>query len=92
MRVNDFPEQPQSYTLYLIGQPGREWLAGLVCPCGCGDFIELVLEGNRPRWRLLISLDDNPTLSPSVHRSVCCRSHFFLEDGLVLWCSPSLEY
>lgn len=92
MRVYDFPDQPQHHVLYLLGKPDREWLAGMVCPCGCGDFIELVLDGDSPRWRLLISSDGNPTLSPSIHRSVHCRSHFFLENGLISWCSSSFEY
>lgn len=86
--VNDLPNELQPFKLYLLGKPKQEWLAGLVCPCGCGDVIELVLDGNHPRWSLFISPQGHPSLSPSVYRSVRCRSHFFLKKGLIKWCSP----
>ncbi|MFX8036043.1 DUF6527 family protein [Acinetobacter baumannii] len=27
-----------------------------------------------------------PTLSPSIWRSKGCRSHFFVREGLIVWC------
>lgn len=84
--VNDFPEIPQDHLVYLLGKPGNEWLAGLSCPCGCGEFIEIVLEGNSPSWTFSICKDGRPNLSPSIFRSVGCYSHFFLYKGRIEWC------
>jgi hypothetical protein len=84
--VNDFPDHPATYILYVLGKPGREWLAGINCPCGCGEFIELVLDGHSPNWQLFISDDGKPSLSPSVFRSINCHSHFFLRKGRIQWC------
>lgn len=92
LRAQDFPDEPKPYILYLFGKSGHEWLAGMVCPCGCEEFIELVLEGEHPRWKLFISEADSPSLSPSVYRSIGCRSHFFLEHGTIYWCSPSPKH
>lgn len=86
--VDDFPDDLKPYVIYLLGQPGKEWLAGFSCPCGCGDKIELVLHGRSPSWKLSYSKDKRPNLSPSVYRSVNCRSHFFLERGRIRWCKP----
>ncbi len=92
LRVNDFPEELKPYVLYILGKPDQEWLAGMLCPCGCGELIELVLDGDRPRWRLFISPNGSPTLSPSIYRSVHCRSHFFLQNGIIFWCYSSVKY
>ncbi|WP_369810988.1 DUF6527 family protein [Hymenobacter aranciens] len=85
--VRDFPEDWESYTVYLLGKPGREWLAGFSCPCGCKERIELVLSpAKHPCWRLEKRSGDKVTFSPSVWRSVGCRSHFFLRNGEIIWC------
>ena len=84
--VDDFPDEPEPHVLYLMGKPHKEWLAGFCCPCGCDDFVELVLDGHHPKWKLSISADGRPSLYPSVYRSVKCRSHFFLEWGSIRWC------
>lgn len=92
LRVRDFPEELKPYVLYVLGKPDQEWLAGILCPCGCGDLIELVLDGDHPRWKLFISPNASPTLSPSIYRSVHCRSHFFLENGIIYWCSSQVKH
>lgn len=84
--VDDFPDYCSPHVLYILGKPEQEWLAGLLCPCGCGDFIELVLDGYSPKWELSFSNNGLPSLYPSVCRSVKCRSHFFLERGNIRWC------
>lgn len=84
--VKDFPDKPQHHIVYLFGMPGNEWFAGFICPCGCGEFIELVLEGSSPSWTFSISKGGRPDLSPSIFRSVGCRSHFFLHKGRIRWC------
>lgn len=84
--VSDAPDAPKSGVLYVVGEDGKPWCAMLACPCGCGESIRLSLvERDRPRWALTIDGTDRPTLSPSVHRIVGCRSHFFLRAGRIVW-------
>ena len=84
--VNDLPDELKPNVIYLLGTSGKEWLAALSCPCGCGDKIELVLNGRSPSWELVFSENGRPGLHPSVFRSVRCRSHFFLTKGQIKWC------
>ena len=56
--------------------------AEMLCPCGCGHRITLLVpEGHR------ISVDGiTPSISPSI--AVCdapCGSHFFIQNGEVDW-------
>jgi hypothetical protein len=62
------------------------WSAVFQCPCGCRALIELSLhrEG-RPRWTLNEHADKTVTLSPSVWRTVGCKSHFFFEKSRIRW-------
>lgn len=85
--VRDFPDEPEDRVLYALGKPGNELFAGMKCPCGCQDFIELVLNGHSPSWKISVSRNDKPSLYPSVFRSVKCRSHFFLIKGKIKWCN-----
>ncbi|MGE3303619.1 MAG: DUF6527 family protein [Hyphomonadaceae bacterium] len=63
------------------------WLAGLICPCGCGRRLELMLlEGVKPRWDLKVDPKRRVTLHPSVWVADGCRSHFWLRNGQVDWC------
>jgi hypothetical protein len=83
--VADIPDEVGPGLLYLIGERGKHWLAVMQCPCGCREPIHLGLTGTSPRWAVSGSTRA-PTLSPSVHRTVECRSHFFLRQGQVIWC------
>lgn len=83
---DDRPDTVKDRTLYLIGEQNHFWLAVLKCPCGCGDVIDLPMSANaRPCWRGSVE-DGKPSLSPSVHRTTRCRSHFVLKAGRVIWC------
>ena len=65
---------------------GEVWAAALVCPCGCGDVIELSLSPeSKTFWKLSID-DGRPTLNPSVWRNSGCRSHFWVRRGRIRWC------
>lgn len=58
------------------------------CPCGCGYVISLPLQKiHTPHWVVTRSLGNRPTLYPSVSQSKGCRSHFWIEDGRVYWCT-----
>lgn len=72
----------------VVAREGDEnWAAGLSCPCGCGDVLELMLIPEaRPRWRLTVDPKNRPSLYPSVWRDGRCGAHFWLRDGRVRWC------
>jgi len=85
-RVLDVPEKLAAKTVYLIGEREHLWAAAFVCPCGCGEVIQLsLLADSRPSWSMRQDADGNVTLHPSVWRVRGCRSHFFLRRGLVEW-------
>lgn len=66
---------------------GETWCVGMVCPCGCGDTLELMLIPEaRPRWTLIDGGRRGPTLHPSVWRDQRCGSHFWVRRGRVRWC------
>ena len=84
---DDIPKQLSSHTVYIVGVPGNEWLAQMICPCGCGETLFLnLLKEEMPNWQWRVSPDGIVTLSPSVWRTVRCRSHFFLREGRIQWC------
>ena len=73
--------------LVVAHEDGENWVAGLHCPCGCGDRIELVLlAGIRPRWDVGTDRLGRPFLHPSVWRRGGCGSHFWLRKGRIRWC------
>jgi hypothetical protein len=87
VRSEELPDKLKKHKLYAIGE-GVPWLAALQCPCGCGEIVQLsLLENDRPRWRLRKEKDGTATLSPSIWRSKGCKSHFFLRNGLIVWCN-----
>ena len=87
VEVRDVPEIVKLHTLYVIGERNTFWLAVLRCPCGCNEYIQLPLSGKSgPVWALTGS-HTRPTLSPSIHRTVGCRSHFFIRGGRISWCA-----
>ena len=85
--VEEFPDDLKPYTLYVAGDKQYPWGAAMLCPCGCGDLIQLnLLKEASPCWRVRLSSDRTVSLMPSVWRRKGCGSHFFLRDGQVDWC------
>jgi|SRR5579862_198500 len=86
-RVDDFPDSLKTWTVYVAGEDGHLWAAALVCPCGCGETVELnLLKQVRPCWSVEEHPDGSITLMPSVWRQKGCRSHFFVRHGHIDWC------
>jgi hypothetical protein len=86
-RVEDFPQQFHPDTLYVAGEDPYLWAAAMLCPCGCGDTIQLsLLEDESPCWRLCHEGDGAVSLRPSVWRTKGCRSHFFVRRSRIEWC------
>lgn len=73
--------------VYVLGENGYRWSAAFRCPCGCGATVQLnLLPAARPCWSVTAHRDRAVSLSPSVWRSVGCRSHFFMRYGRIEWC------
>jgi hypothetical protein len=83
------PEKPDVLefgTLYPVGENGHLHALIMVCPCGCGEIIELnTLADDAPRWQLEQS-KAGASVVPSILRTVGCESHFWLLDNHILWC------
>lgn len=80
------PVLPQR-RLVVAWEDGELWSAGMNCPCGCGEIIELGLfREAEQRWTLEVDGRRRPTLLPSVWRRTGCRSHFWMRQGRVSWC------
>lgn len=85
--VEDLPDITQPLKLYLAGSDQNLWAAAMLCPCGCGDRIELnLLKSAKPCWTAKVHDDGTGSLSPSVWRQKGCGSHFFLRNGQIDWC------
>jgi len=86
-KVNSPPSVLKPNIIYLIGDDECDWAAVLRCPCGCGELIHLSLVlDTSPSWRVQIGRKGLATLSPSVYRSIGCRSHFIIYQGRLIWC------
>jgi hypothetical protein len=86
-RVEDFPDALKPATLYVAGEEPHVWAASMLCPCNCGDVIELnLMEQASPCWSVRQHRDGSVTLLPSVWRTRGCRSHFFVRQSRICWC------
>lgn len=81
-----FPTTIEQGKLVRLVDDGEDWSVGMLCPCGCGETIEIMLlPCVSPRWDLKVDAQGRPTLYPSVWRSVGCKSHFWVKRGRVVW-------
>lgn len=87
VRVEEFPDGLQQATVYLAGEGDNLWAASMICPCGCGEVIDLnLLKQTRPCWSAQEHPDGTISLMPSVWLQKGCRSHFFVRHGRIDWC------
>ena len=85
--VDDFPDSLEGSKVYVAGEGENLWAAAMICPCGCGETIELnLLKDARPRWSAEKHSDGSVSLKPSVWRQKGCRSHFVVSHGRINWC------
>ncbi|MFL5384731.1 MAG: DUF6527 family protein [Longimicrobiaceae bacterium] len=85
-RGDELPDTPRDRIVYVVGEEGIDYYAAMRCPCGCGDILQLsLLPEGRPRWRVYEDRSGIASLSPSVNRTIGCRSHFYLRDGRIEW-------
>jgi hypothetical protein len=84
---DSLPDSMPRRDLVVARDGGEDWAAGLSCPCGCGEVLELMLIPEaRPRWRLTVDRKNRPSLNPSVWRDSGCGAHFWVQSGRVRWC------
>jgi len=84
---DELPDTIRPRTLVVAREGDELWSAGMICPCGCGRRIELMLlPGVKPRWDVCVDDRGLPSLSPSVWARTGCRSHFWLRAGRIEWC------
>lgn len=83
--VEELPQKLDIHKLYIVGEGRYRWSVALLCPCGCGDTIQLNVRNDaHPFWRI-IEKKGLISLEPSIWRSKGCRSHFFLRNGKIQW-------
>lgn len=86
VEADELPATLASRNLYVAREDGELWSAGMICPCGCGRRLEvMLLKGVKPRWDLSIDKKGLPSLHPSVWVADGCRSHFWLRSGKIHW-------
>jgi len=88
----DLPETIRPQEVYLVGENGYLWYVAMLCPCGCGETLQLsCLPNARPRWSVTCHPNQTISLHPSVARTKGCRSHFFLKRGHIIWCGKTVR-
>lgn len=85
--VAERPRSPKRRRLYVTFQAGAPAFGVMICPCGCGETLNLRFFGERnPRWSVTWDGRKRPTVLPSIWRKSGCHSHFHLIAGRVRWC------
>jgi len=88
IKVEDLPEQLHTRMLYVVGENDHMWYAVMICPCGFREVLQMGLVYNQcPRWSITEHDDGTVSLHPSVRRKVGCKSHFWLQQGNIFWCT-----
>jgi len=83
--VEDVPNNPKNKILYFIGEDGYYWQFVMLCPCGCNLLLHMnLMDDYNPYWSYKI-YNDKISISPSIHRLVGCKSHFFIRSGNIIW-------
>src|ERR1051325_245850 len=86
VRVTDAPDRLAKNIVYIVGEDGYDWAAGMGCPGGCGGTLEMnLLPDTEPVWRVTEHGDGTVSLHPSVWLKMGCRCHFVLRQGRVRW-------
>jgi hypothetical protein len=83
---DELPKKLRPKVLYLLGDQDSLWQASFICPCGCKETIHLnLLTDERPCWEVHFFAKNKVTLHPSIWRKVGCKSHFWLQEGHIIW-------
>lgn len=86
-----FPTRLDARGVYVLFEDSEPWEARMICPCGCGEELDLnLLPDDHPTWSVKSDEQGRATVHPSIWRRIGCRSHFILHDGIIEWCDPGL--
>lgn len=84
------PEKIKPNVVVIVGNSKFQKWACFKCPDGCGETILLSLsQSRRPRWTVTADWMGRPTIHPSIRQLDGCKSHFWVKQGKVKWCSDS---
>lgn len=83
--IDDVPDEPKEKIIYFIGESDFYWQFVMLCPCGCDSLLHMnLIEDYDPYWTYKMD-NDLITVTPSVDRTVGCKSHFFIKSGKLIW-------
>lgn len=86
--LDDVPDELASRIIYIIENEGCYWKAVMICPCGCKKILHMnLMKQYYPSWKFQLNKKNIITLNPSINRTVGCKSHFFIRNGKIDWCS-----
>ncbi|WP_221445042.1 DUF6527 family protein [Pseudomonas fluvialis] len=84
------PNEISADELVLVKSGGQEKWACFICPCGCGNRMQLSLNPKvRPNWRVLSDWLNRPTIHPSIRQLNACWGHYWIRSGEVDWCADT---
>jgi len=84
--VEEIPLKIKGNTIYIVGVINQPWLLEFMCPCGCQSIIQLNLLTNaNPCWDFRINKKNKISISPSIWRTVGCKSHFLVKKSKIVW-------
>ncbi len=87
IQIEELLEKIRPDVVYVLGEGSQKWFVAMLCPCGCGETVQVsLLADAKPRWRLIEYPDGTISLEPSIWRRAGCRSHFYLKRGIIQWC------
>ena len=87
VRAQEIPDFLDPSSVYIVGEGEYLWFVVMICPCGCGNTLQMsLLSEAKPRWKLIEHKDGTISLFPSVWRKIGCCSHFYLRSGYIVWC------
>lgn len=81
------PLELRARTFYVVKDDGIAEHVAFICPCGCGDLVQLnLLPDERPCWQLMCDPKGRLNLHPSVWRTKGCHAHFWVRGSRIGWC------
>lgn len=64
--------------------------AVLRCPGQCDHIMRLPLKtSSHPHWSVKNDWLGRATVFPSIHQKNACFAHFWIKEGMTLWCKDS---
>lgn len=83
-RINEdcFEDNIDPRFIYLIGDP--LYIGIFKCPCGCGEDTHINFIKDTDCWDVVIDKNGFATITPSILRTIGCKSHFYIKHGLVI--------